>query len=176
MTELDQLRYPVGRFTPIENTVPARTECIRAIGQLPTRLCAAVAGLNDSQIDTPYRDGGWTARQVVHHLADSHANSVIRFKLALTEDCPTIKPYDENAWAQLPDSKSLPIDSSLSFISAMHERWVALLQSMSEADFQRDYVHPERGRQNLLTALGIYAWHGRHHTAHITALRARKNW
>jgi uncharacterized damage-inducible protein DinB len=176
MTELDQLRYPVGRFTPIENTVPARTECIRAIGQLPTRLCAAVAGLNDSQIDTPYRDGGWTVRQVVHHLADSHANSVIRFKLALTEDCPTIKPYDENAWAQLPDSKSLPIDSSLSFISAMHERWVALLQSMSEADFQRDYVHPERGRQNLLTALGIYAWHGRHHTAHITALRARKNW
>jgi uncharacterized damage-inducible protein DinB len=176
MTELDQLRYPVGRFTPIENTVPARTECIRAIGQLPTRLCAAVAGLNDSQLDTPYRDGGWTARQVVHHLADSHANSVIRFKLALTEDCPTIKPYDENAWAQLPDSKSLPIDSSLSFISAMHERWVALLQSMSEADFQRDYVHPERGRQNLLTALGIYAWHGRHHTAHITALRARKNW
>jgi hypothetical protein len=176
MTELDQLRYPVGRFTPIENTVPARTECIRAIGQLPTHLCAAVVGLNDSQLDTPYRDGGWTVRQVVHHLADSHANSVIRFKLALTEDCPTIKPYDENAWAQLPDSKSLPIDSSLSFISAMHERWVALLQSMSEADFQRDYVHPERGRQNLLTALGIYAWHGRHHTAHITALRARKNW
>jgi uncharacterized damage-inducible protein DinB len=176
MTEQDQLRYPVGRFTPIENTAHARTECIRAIGQLPTRLCAAVAGLNDSQLDTPYRDGGWTVRQVVHHLADSHANSVIRFKLALTEECPTIKPYDENAWAQLSDSKSLPIDSSLIFISAMHERWVALLDSMSEADFQRDYVHPERGRQNLLTALGIYAWHGRHHTAHITALRARKNW
>jgi len=143
---------------------------------LPARLCAAVAGLNDSQLDTPYRDGGWTLRQVVHHLADSHANSVIRFKLALTEDWPTIKPYDENAWAQLSDSKSLPIDSSLSFISAMHERWVALLESMSEADFERGYVHPERGRQNLLTALGIYAWHGRHHTAHITALRARNNW
>ena len=99
---------------------------------LPTRLCAAVAGLNDSQLDTPYRDGGWTVRQVVHHLADSHANSVIRFKLALTEDWPTIKPYDENAWAQLSDSKSLPVDSSLTFISAMHERWVALLESMSE--------------------------------------------
>jgi hypothetical protein len=135
-----------------------------------------VAGLNDSQLDTPYREGGWTVRQVVHHLADSHANSVIRFKLALTEDWPTIKPYNENTWAQLPDSKSLPVDSSLTFISAMHERWVALLESMSEADFERGYVHPERGRQNLLTALGIYAWHGRHHTAHITSLRARNNW
>jgi uncharacterized damage-inducible protein DinB len=176
MTELDQLRYPVGRFTPIENTANARAECIRAISQLPTRLCAAVAGLDDAQLDTPYRDGGWTVRQVVHHVADSHANSVIRFKLALTEDSPTIKPYDENAWAQLSDSKSLPIDSSLTFITAMHERWVALLESMSEADYQREFVHPERGRQTLLTALGIYAWHGRHHTAHITALRARNNW
>jgi uncharacterized damage-inducible protein DinB len=176
MTELDQLRYPVGRFTPIENIANARTECIRAIAQLPTRLCAAIAGLNDAQLDTPYRDGGWTVRQVVHHLADSHANSVIRFKLALTEDCPTIKPYDENAWAQLSDSKSLPIDSSLTFLTAMHERWVALLESMNEGDFKREFAHPERGRQTLLTALGIYAWHGRHHTAHITALRARNNW
>jgi hypothetical protein len=176
MTELDLLRYPVGRSTPVENTANARTECIRAIGLLPTRLCAAVAGLNDSQLDTPYRDGGWTVRQVVHHLADSHANSVIRFKLALTEDWPTITPYNENAWAQLADSKSLPVDSSLTFISAMHQRWVALLESMSEADFERGYVHPERGRQNLLTALGIYAWHGRHHTAHITSLRARNSW
>jgi hypothetical protein len=115
-------------------------------------------------------------RQVVHHLADSHANSVIRFKLALTEDWPTIKPYDENAWAQLSDSKSLSIDSSLTFISAMHQRWVALLESMSGTDFERGFVHPERGRQNLATALAIYAWHGRHHTAHITALRARSNW
>ena len=176
MTELDLQRYPVGRFTQIENTANARTECIRAIGLLPTRLCAAVAGLKESQLDTPYREGGWTVRQVVHHLADSHANSVIRFKLALTEDWPTIKPYDENAWAQLPDSKSLPVDSSLNFINAMHERWVSLLESMSEADFARGFVHPERGRQNLLTALGIYAWHGRHHTAHITSLRARNNW
>jgi len=176
MTELDQLRYPIGRISPIENTTNAREECIRAISVLPTRLCAAVAGFKDAQLDTPYRDGGWTVRQVVHHLADSHANSVIRFKLALTEDWPTITPYDENAWAQLADSKSLPIDSSLSFITAMHERWVALLESMSEADFERGYVHPERGRQNLLTALGIYAWHGRHHTAHITTLRARNNW
>jgi uncharacterized damage-inducible protein DinB len=176
MTELDDLRYPVGRFAPREDTTSARSENIRAIGQLPLNLSAAVAGLNDSQLDTPYREGGWTVRQVVHHLADSHANSVVRFKLALTEDWPTIKPYDENAWAQLPDSKSLSIDSSLTFISAMHQRWVALLESMSRTDFERGFVHPERGRQNLATALAIYAWHGRHHTAHVTALRARSNW
>ena len=176
MTELDQLRYPVGRFAPVENTANARAEHIRIIGMLPKRLCGAIAGLQDAQLDTPYRDGGWTVRQVVHHLADSHANSVIRFKLALTEDWPTIKPYDEKAWAELPDSKTLPLDSSLSFITGMHERWVALLEAMSEADFQRGYVHPERGKQDLATALAIYAWHCRHHTAHITALRARNSW
>ena len=176
MTELDQLRYPVGRFTPVENTANARAEHIRMIGLLPKRLCAAVSGLSNAHLDTPYREGGWTVRQVVHHFADSHANSFIRFKLALTEEWPTIKPYDEKAWAELPDSKSLPIDSSLSFITGMHERWVSLLESMSEADFERGYVHPERGRQNLATALAIYAWHCRHHTAHITALRARNIW
>jgi uncharacterized damage-inducible protein DinB len=176
MTELNDLRYPVGRFAPREDTATARSENIHAIGQLPLSLSAAVAGLNDSQLDTPYREGGWTVRQVVHHLADSHANSVVRFKLALTEDWPTIKPYDENAWVQLPDSNSLSIDSSLTFISAMHQRWVALLESMSGTDFERGFVHPEGGRQNLATALAIYAWHGRHHTAHITALRARSNW
>jgi hypothetical protein len=176
MTELDNLRYPIGRFTRAENTANTRAENILAIDLLPKRLCAAVAGLSDAKLDTPYREGGWTVRQVVHHLADSHANSVIRFKLALTEDWPTIKPYDENAWAQLSDSKTLPIDCSLTFISAMHERWAALLESMSESDFERGYVHPERGRQNLATGLAIYAWHGRHHVAHITALRARNNW
>ncbi len=176
MTELDNLRYPVGRFTPAENTANTRAENIRMIGLLPKRLSAAVAGLSDAQLNTPYREGGWTVRQVVHHLADSHANSVIRFKLALTEDWPTIKPYDEKAWAELPDSKSLAIDSSLRFIAAMHERWAGLLESMTEADFERGFEHPERGRQNLATALAIYAWHGRHHTAHITALRARNNW
>jgi uncharacterized damage-inducible protein DinB len=176
MTDLDHQRYPVGRFAPVENTANTRAECIRIIGLLPKRLCAAIAGLNDAQLDTPYREGGWTVRQVVHHLADSHANSVVRFKLALTEDWPTITPYNEKAWAELPDSKSLPIDCSLSFITAMHERWVALLESMSESDFARGYVHPERGRQDLATALGIYAWHCRHHTAHITGLRARNGW
>ena len=176
MSELDQLRYPVGRFTPFENTANSRAEHIRIIGLLPKRLCAAVSGLSNAQLDTPYRDGGWTVRQVVHHISDSHANSIIRFKLALTEDWPTIKPYDEKAWAELPDSKSLPLDSSLGVITGMHERWVALLEAMSEADFQRGYVHPERGKQDLATALAIYAWHCRHHTAHITALRARNNW
>lgn len=176
MTELDQLRYPVGRFAPVESTANSRAEQIRIIGLLPKRLCAAVSGLSNAQLDTPYRDGGWTVRQVVHHIADSHANSVIRFKLALTEDWPTIKPYDEKAWAELPDSKSFPLDSSLGMITGMHERWVGLLEAMSETDFQRGYVHPERGKQDLATALAIYAWHCRHHTAHITALRARNNW
>jgi uncharacterized damage-inducible protein DinB len=176
MTELDQLRFPVGRYTPLENNANTRAEHIRIIGLLPKRLCAAIAGLSDAQLDTPYREGGWTVRQVVHHIGDSHANSVIRFKLALTEDWPTIKPYDEKAWAELPDSKTLPLDGSLSFITGMHERWVALLEAMSEADFERGFVHPERGKQNLATALGLYAWHCRHHTAHITALRARNNW
>lgn len=143
---------------------------------LPERLKAAVSGLSDAQLDTPYREGGWTVRQVVHHLADSHANSVIRFKLALTEDWPTIKPYDEAAWAKLPDSKSLPIESSMTFIEGMHERWVALLEAMTEADFERGFVHPEHGRQSLATALAIYAWHSRHHVAHITGLRARNGW
>ena len=177
MTELDNLRYPVGRFSPpASNTANVRAEHIRAISRLPESLKAATGGLSDAQLDTPYREGGWTVRQVVHHLADSHANSVIRFKLALTEDWPTIKPYDEAAWAQLSDSKSLPIESSLKFIDAMHERWVALLEAMDEADFEKGFVHPERGKQNLATALAIYAWHGRHHMAHITALRARNGW
>jgi uncharacterized damage-inducible protein DinB len=177
MTELDNLRYPIGRFSPpAGNTANVRAEHIRAIGLLPERLRAAVSGLSDAQLDTCYREGGWTVRQVVHHIADSHVNSVIRFKLALTEDWPTIKPYDEAAWARLPDSKSLPIESSLKFIEAMHERWVALLEAMTEADFEKGFIHPERGRQNLATAMAIYAWHGRHHTAHITNLRARNGW
>jgi len=176
MTEVDP-RYPVGRFTaPESNTAAVRAEHIETLRQLPERLRAAVTGLNDAQLDTPYRDGGWTVRQVVHHVGDSHANSVIRFKLALTEDWPTIKPYDEKAWAELPDSKMLPIDSSLVFIEAMHARWVALLEAMSEADFARGMVHPERGRSNLAHTLAIYAWHSHHHVAHITRLRERMGW
>jgi len=176
MTDLEELRYPIGRFRPPAASTPGiRDAQIETLHLLPERLRAAVARLNDAQLDTPYRDGGWTVRQVVHHLADSHANSVIRFKLALTEDWPTVKPYDEAAWARLPDSR-LPIDGSLVFIDALHSRWVALLESMSAEDFQRGFNHPEMGRQNLATSLALYEWHSRHHTAHITSLRARMGW
>jgi hypothetical protein len=176
MTESEDPRYPIGRFSrPGASGVATRAEYIQVLRLLPAQLRAAVYGLSDVQLDTPYRDGGWTVRQVVHHIADSHANSFIRFKLALTEDCPTIKAYDEGAWANLPDSR-IPIDSSLAFIDALHQRWVALLESMTEGDFQKAYVHPESGRQDLALALAIYAWHSAHHTAHITALRTRKSW
>lgn len=177
MIELESLRYPVGRFTPVtDNRSGIRAEYIASLRLLPERLRAAVSGLNDPQLDTPYREGGWTVRQVVHHLGDSHANSFIRFKLALTEDWPTVKPYDEAAWAKLADSTLLSIESSLAFLSALHARWVALLESMTEQDFARGFNHPENGRQTLARALAIYEWHGRHHTAHITNLRARNSW
>jgi uncharacterized damage-inducible protein DinB len=176
MTELDDFRYPIGRFNrPASSDAATRAAHIQTICALPEQLRAAVSGLSDAQLDTPYRDGGWTVRQVVHHFADSHANSFIRFKLALTEDCPAIKAYDEVAWANLADSK-IPIDSSLMFIDGLHQRWVLLLESMTEEDFQKCYVNPESVQQNLGLALAIYAWHCAHHTAHITALRARKGW
>jgi len=170
-------RYPIGRFrAPAASTVAVRAAQIETLRRLPERLREAVSGLNDLQLDTPYREGGWTVRQVVHHVADSHANSVIRFRLALTEDWPTIKPYDEAAWARLPDSRTLPVDTSLTFIEALHSRWAALLESLSEEDFQRGYKHPEMGPQTLWIALALYDWHGRHHTAHITNLRQRRGW
>jgi uncharacterized damage-inducible protein DinB len=177
MTDPDDLRYPVGRFTaPASSSAGVRAAHMQTLRLLPERLQAAVLGLDDSQLDTPYREGGWTVRQVVHHVADSHANSYMRFKLALTEDWPTIKPYDEAAWANLADSTRLPVEVSLKLTAALHERWVALLESMSEDDFQKGFNHPERGRQNLATALALYDWHSRHHTAHITSLRARQGW
>jgi hypothetical protein len=176
MTELDALRYPVGRFkAPAASTPEARLEQIETLRKLPERLRVAVSGLGDPRLDMPYREGGWTVRQVVHHLADSHANSFIRFKLALTEDWPIIKPYDEAAWARLADSQ-LPIDGSLVFLDSLHARWVALLESFSDADFERGYNHPENGRQTLFQALALYAWHSRHHTAHIAGLREREGW
>jgi len=176
MTELEDLRYPIGRFTPPPSSDPTtRSSQIETLRLLPERLHAAVRELINPQLDTPYREGGWTVRQLVHHFADSHANAYVRYKLALTEDWPTIKPYDEAAWARLEDSR-LSIDGSLAMIAAMHERWVALLESMSDASFQRGYNHPENGRQNLATVLALYAWHSRHHTAHITNLRSRQNW
>ena len=176
MTDLDDLRYPIGRFRPpAAPRADRRPGQINTLRQLPEQLGTAVNGLNPSQLDTPYRDGGWTVRQLVHHLADSHMNSYVRFKLALTEDWPTIKPYDEAAWALLPDSRQ-PIDASLSLIASLHERWVALLESMSAEDFQKGFNHPERGRQDLATALALYDWHSRHHTAHVTRLRALRGW
>ena len=176
MKDLEDLRYPIGRFKPSSSSGPAiRAEHTSTLRLLPSDLAAAVNGLTHAQIDTPYREGGWTVRQLVHHIADSHANAYVRTKLALTEDWPTIKPYDEAAWARLADSR-LPIDSSLAMIGALHERWVTLLESLAESDFERGYVHPENGRQNLATVLALYAWHSRHHTAHITHLRARQNW
>lgn len=177
MTDLDELKYPIGRFSaPAGSTVAERAGHIEALRQLPDGLRAAVAGLNDTHLDTPYREGGWTIRQVVHHVADSHANSYIRFKLALTEDWPTIKPYDEAAWAALADSRLQPIDGSLEFIGALHGRWVALLEPLADADFHKGYNHPAMGRQSLAQALALYAWHSHHHTAHITSLRARQGW
>ena len=177
MADLDTLRYPIGHFVPPSSSERAvRAAGIETLRDLPGNLNAAVSGLSDTRLDTPYREGGWTVRQVVHHVADSHANSYVRFKLALTEDWPTIKPYDEAAWANLADSRNMRLEPSLDFISSLHARWVALLEGLSEADFQRGYNHPAMGRQNLATALALYAWHSRHHTAHITSLRSRMGW
>ena len=176
MGDLDNLRFPIGKFIPPSSSAPAvRAAHIHTLRNLPEHLRAAVSGLDDTQLDTPYREGGWTVRQVVHHVADSHANSYVRFKLALTEDWPTIKPYDEAAWAKLADSR-LPVKISLDMIEGLHERWVGLLESLSEDDFQKGYQHPEMGRQNLAKVLALYDWHSRHHTAHITSLRARQGW
>jgi uncharacterized damage-inducible protein DinB len=172
----DDLRYPIGRFQASSaSTADDRAAHIAALRELPDRLSEAVNGLDDAQLDTAYREGGWSVRQVVHHLADSHLNSYVRFKLTLTEFEPVIKPYDEAAWAKLADNQ-MPVDVSLTLTWALHERWVALLDSMTEKDFQKKFSHPERGVQDLATALALYAWHGRHHTAHITSLRARMGW
>jgi hypothetical protein len=176
MTEMETLQYPVGRFTaPASSGASERKEQIETLRLLPERLRAAVRGLNDAQLDTPYREGGWTVRQVVHHFADSHANSYVRFKLAMTEDWPTIKPYDEAAWARLADSR-MAIAPSLDFVSGIHARLVGLLESMTEADFVRGFHHPERGRVTLGENLALYDWHSRHHVAHITSFRARMGW
>jgi hypothetical protein len=171
------LRYPVGRFQPVADPTPADRETwITEIEQLPATLRDAVAGLNDEQLDTRYRPGGWTVRQVVHHLADSHLNCYQRYRLALTENAPVIKPYNEAAWAELPDAKSAPIEPSLSLLAGLHTRWVFLLRTLSEADRQLTFKHPERGEMRLDFTTGLYAWHCRHHLAHIRNLRERQGW
>jgi uncharacterized damage-inducible protein DinB len=169
---VDDLRYPVGPFVYDKDTTPARRrEWIRQIADAPALLRSAVAGLNDRQIETPYRPGGWTVRQVVHHVPDSHLNAYCRFKLALTEDNPTIKPYDEAAWANVADTAGTPLDVSLTLLDALHQRWVVLLESMTPADFARPLQHPERGAISLDWMLQLYAWHGRHHAGHVLMVR-----
>jgi hypothetical protein len=171
------LRYPIGEFDMRYEVSPSvRRERIDTITRLPARMRSAVAGLSEEQLDTRYRPGGWTVRQTVHHVADSHMNSLIRFKLALTEDSvPTIRPYYEDRWAELGDSR-LPVGVSLGLIDGIHTRWVSLLESMTDADFAKKFVHPETGEWPLDGALALYAWHSRHHTAHITRLRERMDW
>jgi hypothetical protein len=176
MTE--DLRYPVGKFHHEGDiTAEQREVWIRDIEQLPEKLAAAIAGLTPEQLDTPYREGGWTVRQVVHHLADSHMNSFIRFKLALTEDHPTIKPYEEGDWAKLEDSVSVSPEVSLDLLRGLHTRWAVLLRSMTDFDFARTFLHPGYQQVHRLDrALGLYGWHSRHHVGHITSLRERMGW
>ncbi len=174
MTE--DLRYPIGEFNKNFVVTPAlRVEYIKTILALHDNLAGAVSGLNETQLDTPYRPEGWTIRQTIHHVADSHLNAFIRFKLSLTENAPTIRPYFEDRWAELADSK-MPIDVSMKIIQGIHLRWATLLMAMTEEDFKRELIHPESGVWTLEKTLALYDWHGRHHTAHITNLRARNNW
>jgi len=173
---MESLQYPVGRFDPLPVLAPAeRAALVDEIEALPARLAAVVQPLSESQLNTPYRPGGWTVRQVVHHVPDSHLNAYVRFKLALTESEPTIKPYDQDAWSRLPDAES-DVDLSLILLAALHRRWVILLRSLTEPQWQRRLVHPKSGTMDLDRLLQLYAWHGRHHLAHITSLAARSGW
>lgn len=170
-------RYPIGKFeAPLAYDPGVRATLIQQIEEAPERLRKAVDGLSEAQLDHPYREGGWTVRQVVHHLPDSHLNSYIRFKLAVTEDQPTIKPYDEVQWARLQDATSADVEVSLGLLEALHRRWVLFLRSLGEAQLSRTFRHPELGTISLNQNLALYAWHGRHHVAHITALRDRMGW
>jgi len=171
------LRFPTGRFQRPERVTDAqRAQAIAIIEATPRKLRDAVAGLSDTQLDTPYRPDGWTVRQVVHHVPDSHMNAYIRFKLALTENEPTIKPYAEAQWAALPDSRTTPVETSLAMLDTLHERWMHVLRAMQPADFSRTLMHPENGVMTLDHLLAMYAWHGPHHTAHVTELRKRNGW
>lgn len=169
-------QYPVGKFVKPETiTSDERAGAIAILSELPEQLRNAVDGLDSTQLNTPYREGGWTVRQVVHHIADSHMNAFIRVRLALTEDWPTIKPYDEAAWAKLSDAAA-PVEWSLELVESLHARWVMMLQSLNEQQWQRGYRHPESGPATVERVTLLYAWHSRHHVAHITHLRTRKDW
>ena len=171
------LRYPIGQFKfegPL--TEKQREECLAKIEATPVRMREAVAGLNDEQLATPYRPGGWSVRQVVHHVPDSHLNSYVRFKLAMTQDHPTIIAYDENVWANLEEARTAPIDVSLDLLESLHRRWILFLRSLKGDDFQRTFNHPEIGTVSVDKNIALYAWHGPHHVAHITSLRERMGW
>jgi uncharacterized damage-inducible protein DinB len=171
------LRYPTGEFKyegPLSDD--ERQSCIAKIEETPARMHAAVAGLTEEQLDTPYRPQGWTVRQVVHHVPESHLTSYTRFKLALTEDEPTIKPYFEDRWAQLDDARQAPIALSLDLLDTLHNRWVWFLRSLKQEDFQRTFRHPDIGIVSLDKNVALYAWHGPHHVAQITSLRERMGW
>ena len=171
------LSYPIGKYKQTGLiSAGQRVEWIAEIAAFPNELSGVVGSLSDEQLDTPYRPGGWTVRQVVHHLPDSHLHSYQRFRLALTEDSPTIKPYTESRWAELPDARTAPIEVSLSLLDALHRRWVMLLRSLDDAAFARTFHHPESGEKRLDWVLGSYAWHGRHHLSQITGLLERMGW
>lgn len=174
---MSDLRYPIGKFTFKDSPTPEeRVQLIQQIEQAPAKLRAAVSGLSQQQLDTPYRPEGWTVRQVAHHVPDSHLNAYVRFKLALTEDEPTIKPYAEDRWAKLADTQATPVEVSLALLESLHDRWVRLLRSLQPDDWKRTFRHPELGVMSLEKTLSLYAWHGRHHVAHITSLRERNGW
>ena len=177
-TEMEQLKYPVGRYAkPEAFTTALKQEWMGTLKALPSWMDACIENLDHDQLQVPYRDGGWTIQQVVHHMADSHMNAYIRVKLALTEENPTIKPYDEKAWAELEDVKHVPVNVSVTLIHAIHRRLVSVLERMPEADWERTYYHPEHKRNfPVWEVVALYAWHSRHHTAHITRLRERMKW
>ena len=171
------LRYPVGEYVSKTSLAPnERAQLIDQIAEAPKRLREAVSGLTGSQLDTPYRPGGWTVRQLVHHVPDSHMNSYVRLKLALTENQPTIKPYEEQLWAELPDSRETPIEASLALLDLLHLRWVILLRALKPEEFARQLTHPANGPMTVDNLVHLYAWHGRHHVAHVTSLRQREGW
>jgi uncharacterized damage-inducible protein DinB len=174
---MTDLRFPIGKFHfdgPL--TVDQRRSAVNDIANAPANLRLAVKDLSPAQLDTPYRPGGWTVRQVVHHVPDSHMNAYIRFKLALTEDEPMIKPYAEDRWAELADTKATPVEVSLTLLETLHDRWVRLLSALKTDEWQRTFRHPELGVMALEKSLALYAWHGKHHVAHVTALREREGW
>ncbi len=174
---MPDLRYPIGPFKMEENlTSQRRNELIEEIASAPAKLRAAVRGLSNEQLDTPYREGGWTVRQVVHHVPDSHLNAYIRLKWTLTENEPTIKAYEQQLWAELPEARTAPVEISLALLEAVHQRWILQWQALKPEDFGRKLRHPEHGLRSVDWLLCLYAWHGRHHTAHITSLRERMGW